>query len=148
LLEKGDYLLLDYCFYPAPRPDDFLTDLASRYVAEGNCFGLQFLMACGAEPTYRHTFTSARGDDDDPTVKVIRAFYRFPKATVLTVGKEQVTYQAGEHMQFLESRRFLESEVERHLNKYGLDVMASQRFDKYGLYLCCKAKLCEDLYCV
>ena len=57
-------------------------------------------------------------------------------------------YQAGEHMQFLESRRFLESEVERHLNKYGLDVIASQRFDKYGFYLCCKAKLCEDLYCV
>jgi hypothetical protein len=24
----------------------------------------------------------------------------------------------------------------------------AQRFDKYGLYLCCKAKLCEDIYCV
>ena len=96
-------------------------------------------MACGAEPTYQHTFTSVQGDDDDPTAKVIRAFYRFPKATVLTVGKEQVTIQAGENMQFLESRRFLESEVERQLNKYGLNMIASRRFDNYALYLCCKA---------
>jgi hypothetical protein len=139
LLEKGDCLLLDCYFYPATRPDDFLADLAGRYVAEGNCFGLQFLMACGAAPTYRHAFTNVQEDDDDPTVKVIRAFYRFPQATVLTVGKEQVTFQAGEHIQFLESRRFLESEVERPLNKHGLGVIASQRFDNYGLYLCCKA---------
>jgi hypothetical protein len=83
-------------------------------------------------PPYRHTFTSVRGCDD-PTVKAVRAFYRFPKATVLTVGKEQVTIQAGEHMQFLESRRFLENEVERQLNKYGLGMIAPQRFDNYGL---------------
>jgi uncharacterized SAM-dependent methyltransferase len=139
LLEKGDCLLLDYYLCPATRPNDFLTDLASRYVTEGNCFGLQFLMACGAEPTYQHTFTSVQGDDDNPTVKVIRAFYRFPKATVLTVKKEQITFQAGEHMQFLESRRFLESGVEGQLNKYGLGMIASQRFDNYALYLCCKA---------
>jgi SAM-dependent methyltransferase len=136
LLGEHDYLLLDFYFYPDTRSEDFLMDLASRYVAEGNCFGLQFLMACGAEPAYRHTFASFGGDDDDPTVQVLRAFYRFPKETVLTVGNEQVTFKHGEHMQFLESRRFLESHVERHLNKYGFRVIASQRFEKYGLYLC------------
>jgi hypothetical protein len=47
--------------------------------------------------------------------------------------------QSGKHMQFLESRRFLENEVERQLNKYGLGMIASQRFDNYGLYLCGKA---------
>jgi uncharacterized SAM-dependent methyltransferase len=139
LLEKGDCLLLDCYFYPATRPDDFLADLAGRYVAEGNCFGLQFLMACSVEPTYQHAFANVQEDDDEPTVKVIRAFYRFPKQTVLTVGREEVTFQAGEQIQFLESRRFLENDVEHQLNKYGLGVRASQRFDNHGLYLCCKA---------
>lgn len=57
---------------------------------------------------------------------MIRVYYRFPTETVLTVGKEQVTFHAGEHLQFLETRRFLKSEVERHLEKYGLVVIASQ----------------------
>ncbi|MCI0558855.1 MAG: L-histidine N(alpha)-methyltransferase [Nitrososphaera sp.] len=137
-LWEGDYLLLDFYFYPPTHSEDFLTDSASRYVAEGNCFGLQFLMACGAEPTYQNTFTSVRGDDDDPTVQVIRAFYRFPKETVLTVGKEQVTFKEGEHVQFVESRRFLESEAERHLKKHSLRVVASQHFETRGVFLCCR----------
>ena len=61
------------------------------------------------------------------------------------MGREQVTFQAGEHIQFLESRRFLESEVERQLNKYGLGVMASQVFDNYGLL---QSVIYEDLFCV
>jgi hypothetical protein len=36
-------------------------------------------------------------------------------------------------MQFVESQRFLENEVERRLNKYGLGMIAPQRFDNYGL---------------
>jgi uncharacterized SAM-dependent methyltransferase len=138
LLGEGDCLLLDFYFYPPMRTEDFLTDVARRYVAEGNCFGLQFLMACGAEPTYRHTFAGVGADDNDLNVKVIRGYYRFPTETVLTVGKEQVTFQAGEQLQFLESRRFLKSEVEHYLEKYGLRLIASQQFQKHGLYLCCK----------
>ena len=85
----------------------------------------------------RRLFLIAAGHD--PAAKVERALYRVPKQTVLTVGTEQITFQAGEHIQFLESRRFLESDVERQLNKFGLGVIASHRLDNYGLYLCCNA---------
>src|SRR5580704_14479981 len=62
--------------------------------------------------------TLARWCDHAPKAR-LRVFYRFPEETALVVGKEKVTFNAGEHLQIHESRRFLADCLERHLNKYG-----------------------------
>ncbi len=36
------------------------------------------LVACGAQLAYKHIFTTIEGDDEEPTVQVIRVFYRLP----------------------------------------------------------------------
>jgi hypothetical protein len=92
-------------------------------------------VACGVEPAYQHTLVSIDGDDDQ-TIQVIRVFYRFPKDTVLTVGKERITFKEGEHLQIFESRRFLADRLECHLNKYGLGVVTCQYFETRGVFLC------------
>jgi hypothetical protein len=122
--------------YPKECSEDFWKKLASIYAEVTYCFGLHSLAACGVEPAYQHTFTSIEGDDEDPTVQVIRVFYRFPKDTVLTVGKEKISFKEGEHLQILESRRFLADRLECHLNKYDLGVVTSQYSETLGVFLC------------
>jgi hypothetical protein len=139
-LREDDYLLLDFGLYPKERSEDFWKKLAGIYPEGAYYVGVHSLAACGAQPAYKHIFTSIEGDDEEPTVQVIRVFYRFPEETVLTVGKDQVVFQEGERLQILESRRFLFGHVERHLRKYGLGVMASQHLEKSevlrGVFLC------------
>jgi hypothetical protein len=98
------------------------------------------LTVCGAQLAYKYIFTSIEGDDEEPTVQVLRVFYRFPEETVLTVGRDQVVFQEDERLQILESRRFLFGHIERHLKKYGLGVAASQHLEKNemlrGVFLC------------
>jgi SAM-dependent methyltransferase len=137
-LRESDHLLVDFGLYPKEHSEDFWKKLANIYAEGAYYFGLHSLAACGAEPDYQHTFTSVEGDDDDPTVQVIRVFYRSPQETVLTVGKDQVVFKEGEHVQIHESRRFLVDQVERHLNKYGLGVVSSQHFETRGMFLCCR----------
>ncbi len=141
-LREDDNLLLDFGLYPDEHAEGFLKDLASKYVEGTNHFGLQFLTGCGVEPDDRCTFASVRGDDDDPAVQVVRVFYRFPKETVLTVGREQVIFKEGDCLHVLESRRLLVDRVERHLRKYGLDIVAAQHIERpdlfRGLFLCHK----------
>jgi hypothetical protein len=91
-------------------------------------------ISCGVESAYQHTFASVGEDDEDPTIQVIRVFYRFPKNTVLTVGKEKVIFKEGERLQILESRWFLADTINHHLKKYGLGVVTSQHFEKDGLF--------------
>jgi len=55
-------------------------------------------------------------------------------ARALKTAAQVATVAASKHMHVPEFRRFLESDVERQLSKYGM--IASQRFDNYGLYLC------------
>jgi uncharacterized SAM-dependent methyltransferase len=136
LLGDEDYILLGLSLYPQEHSEEFLKDLANRYVEETNFFGLHFLTACGADPASHHTFARLERDDDDPAIPVIRIFYRFPKETFLTMGEEKMTFQEGKSLQILESRRFLLDQVERHLKKYGLNVIASQHLDTRGLFLC------------
>jgi SAM-dependent methyltransferase len=140
LLEEGDHMLLDFGLYPKERSEDFWKKLASIYPEAAYYVGVHSLAACGAQLAYKHIFISIEGDDEEPTVQVIRIFYRFPEETVLTVGKDQVVFQEGERLQILESRRFLFGHVERHLRKYGLGVAASQHLEKSevlrGVFLC------------
>jgi uncharacterized SAM-dependent methyltransferase len=135
-LREGDHLLLDFGLYPKECSEDFWKKLASIYAEVTYCFGLHSLAACGVEPAYQHTFTSIEGDDEDLTVQVIRVFYRFPKDTLFTVGKEKISFKEGEHLQILESRRFLADRLECHLNKYDLGVVTSQYFETRGVFLC------------
>ena len=124
--------------YPCERSEDSWKNLANLYGEGAYYFGMHSLAACGAELAYQHTFTSVEGDNDDPEVQVIRVFYRFPEETALVVGKEEVTFNAGEHLQIHESRRFLADRLERHLNKYGLGVVTSQHFESRAVFLCRK----------
>jgi uncharacterized SAM-dependent methyltransferase len=140
-LREDDYLLLDVGLYPPKHTEDFLKDLANRYMGAINLlFGLHFLAACDAEPASRYTSASVGEDDEDPATQIIRVFYRFPKNTVLTVGKEKVVFKEGERLQIIESRWFLADTIEHHLKKYGLGVVTSQHFEKNemlrGVFLC------------
>jgi hypothetical protein len=135
-LREGDHLLLDFGLYPKERSEDFWKKLASIYAEGAYCFGVHSLASCGAEPAYQHIFTRIEGDDEDPTVQVIRVFYRFPKETFLAVGKEQAVFQEGECLQVFESRRFLADRLGYHLNQYGLGVVASLHFETREVFLC------------
>jgi uncharacterized SAM-dependent methyltransferase len=137
-LGEAEHILLDFGLYPCERTEDSWKNLANLYGEGTYFFGRHSLAACGAELAYQHTFTSVEGDNDDPEVQVIRVFYRFPEETALVVGKEKVTFNAGEHLQIHESRRFLADCLERHLNKYGLGVVTSQHCESRGVFLCRK----------
>ena len=151
VLSRKDRLLLGLNFYPLEHSERFLRELADAYSLETEYFGLQFLAACGIEPDYRCVLASFGGDVEDPTVQVIRVFYRFPSETVLILGREQVIFGEGECLQFIESRRFLASEIERHLRQHGLRVIASEyspySSGEHGLFLCRKAESSTSALC-
>jgi SAM-dependent methyltransferase len=140
LLEERDYMLLDFGLYPKERSEDFWKKLVSIYAEAAYYVGVRSFTACGAQLAYKYIFTSIEGDDEEPTLQVLRVFYRFPEETVLTVGRDQVVFQEGERLQILESRRFLFGHVERHLKKHGLGVATSQYLEKNemlrGVFLC------------
>jgi uncharacterized SAM-dependent methyltransferase len=144
-LKSEDRLLVGLNFFPPEHSEQFLRKLADAYSEQTESFGLQFLAACGIEPDCRQVFASFGEDDDNPTVQVIRVFYSFPSETILSVGREQVIFGEGERLQFMESRRFLASDIERHLRQYGLRVVASEYSPysqgEHGLFLCCKRSL-------
>ena len=139
-LREGDHFLLDFGLYPVERSEDFWKKLVSIYAEAAYYVGVRSFTACGAQLAYKYIFTSIEGDDEEPTLQVLRVFYRFPEETVLTVGRDQVVFQEGERLQILESRRFLFGHVERHLKKHGLGVATSQYLEKNemlrGVFLC------------
>lgn len=143
LLTPADRLVLGLGLYPAGAPLQSLEGAAAVYASEANCrFGLSWLSACGATPDYRCARSAVDVDGEEPEVLVIRAFYRFPERTVLTVGSDRVAFAAGEEVQYVESRRFPHDGVGRHLARHGLQIVADQAGATHGEYLCRRADDC------
>ena len=139
LLSEQDYLMLNFGTYPLQNTNENLQEIANFYTSEFNCrFGLSFLRTCGVDAHHNYTESVVCEDQDNPGVYVIRAFYRFPVKTPITIGATTITFNKNDTLQYLESRRFSHDRVGLLLEKYNLKLVDDEDIGNHGLYLATK----------
>lgn len=137
LLDVRDRILLGLGLYSGENPDRELKALGDLFASEANCsFGLRFLEECGGTPDHRQAYSMWEEDAEEPGVMVVRSFFRFPENTVLSVDGDEVAFEEGEELQFIESRRYPKDGMEDYLQRHGLELVSSMDFGNHGLFLC------------
>lgn len=144
LTHEQDRLVLGMGHLTEQDPNGQLRDLGEKFCSEQNCrFALSCLEEYGHHSNWQDTHYTVADDGEEPDIKVVHGYYRFPEAAGFVVEDDPkdpltVSFQGGDELEFTQSRRYPKALIPNLLAKYRLELLEHVDMATHGLYLCKK----------
>lgn len=144
LMREHDRLILGMGHLDEEDPNQQLKELGEKFCSEQNChFALACLEEYGHNPDWHDTHYTIADDGEEPGIKVVHGYYRFPKAMSFVIEHDPqdpltASFQEGDELEFTQSRRYPTDRIPELLHRFRLELLQVSDLGTHGLYLCKK----------